>query len=97
MESSSSPIHISADEDDELIVEAHKDIKKGTFVFPVIQVDELIFCSLPMIIATEPKKLISVCNYCYRDFDKLLRCSKCKLVRYCSKECQKADWYFYFS
>ena len=25
-------------------------------------------------------------------FTKLLTCSKCKRVRYCSRECQKADW-----
>src|SRR5437879_4306456 len=32
------------------------------------------------------------CNYCFKKADKLHRCSHCKFVRYCSKECQAKDW-----
>ena len=34
------------------------------------------------------------CNGCLKTFDpkNLNKCSKCKLVRYCSKECQRLDW-----
>jgi hypothetical protein len=33
-----------------------------------------------------------VCHYCNKTVEKLLKCSKCKRVKYCSKECQKAHW-----
>lgn len=34
------------------------------------------------------------CNYCHKceDEEKLKRCSRCKKILYCSKECQKEDW-----
>ncbi|EPQ54266.1 hypothetical protein GLOTRDRAFT_78210 [Gloeophyllum trabeum ATCC 11539] len=34
------------------------------------------------------------CNYCYasREVKRLQKCSRCKAMAYCSKECQKADW-----
>ncbi|KAF8135426.1 hypothetical protein EV363DRAFT_1415316 [Boletus edulis] len=40
---------------------------------------------------TDPK---GRCNYCniYAGRDKVKTCSRCRLVRYCSKECQVAAW-----
>ncbi|KAG1719280.1 hypothetical protein EDB19DRAFT_1786098 [Suillus lakei] len=32
------------------------------------------------------------CTQCQKTLDKLLKCSKCKGVWYCSKECQKKHW-----
>ncbi|KAG1746641.1 uncharacterized protein EDB91DRAFT_1118111 [Suillus paluster] len=32
------------------------------------------------------------CTQCQKKLDKLLKCSKCKGVWYCSKECQKKHW-----
>lgn len=32
------------------------------------------------------------CFRCHTHLPKLLRCSGCQLVHYCSKECQKLDW-----
>ncbi|KAI0074651.1 hypothetical protein K474DRAFT_1516669 [Panus rudis PR-1116 ss-1] len=34
------------------------------------------------------------CNYCYNKFEKekLKRCSRCRFVKYCSRDCQKAAW-----
>lgn len=49
----------------------------------------------------EPKKESEAreCNYCHKKESekdgkeiKLKRCSRCKKVYYCSKECQKEDW-----
>jgi hypothetical protein len=37
---------------------------------------------------------MSTCEFCRKEETKvkLFRCSRCKFVRYCSKECQTADW-----
>lgn len=37
-------------------------------------------------------KIIHQCDFCKKDFRELLRCSRCKKVRYCSVACQKSDW-----
>jgi hypothetical protein len=36
--------------------------------------------------------MVPVCSYCTAPSDKLNYCSKCKIMRYCSKECQVSDW-----
>ena len=33
-----------------------------------------------------------VCKNCLKDGTGFERCSKCKCVRYCSRECQRAHW-----
>lgn len=33
-----------------------------------------------------------ICGYCYRTDIKLLQCSKCHRVAYCSQDCQKTHW-----
>jgi hypothetical protein len=35
------------------------------------------------------------CQTCNSDKKALLRCCKCKIAHYCSKKCQKEDWYFH--
>ena len=35
----------------------------------------------------------TICNYCFL-YKKLKNCSKCKILKYCDKQCQFADWYF---
>jgi len=32
------------------------------------------------------------CNYCKKGERRMKKCSRCKLIRYCSRECQGADW-----
>lgn len=32
------------------------------------------------------------CHKCGKDDTKLLICSQCNNVKYCSQECQKLDW-----
>ena len=32
------------------------------------------------------------CAFCYAEAEKLLTCAKCKKRKFCSKDCQKADW-----
>lgn len=33
-----------------------------------------------------------VCQSCLEHAEKLLRCGRCKTIRYCSKECQSKHW-----
>jgi hypothetical protein len=40
----------------------------------------------------ESPKPPPACATCQNDHDDLQRCSRCLLVFYCSRECQKADW-----
>mmetsp|Transcript_7028 Transcript_7028/g.11092 ORF Transcript_7028/g.11092 Transcript_7028/m.11092 type:complete len:287 (+) Transcript_7028:854-1714(+) len=44
----------------------------------------------------DPTFLSNVCAACFQSTDdigkRLLKCSVCRVVRYCSKECQKVDW-----
>jgi len=32
------------------------------------------------------------CDYCFSEAEKLFKCSKCKFVSYCGRECQSGDW-----
>jgi hypothetical protein len=36
--------------------------------------------------------LFSICRNCGAAREKMLWCSQCKIVKYCSKECQKLNW-----
>lgn len=36
--------------------------------------------------------LIHGCNHCGNGNRRMKKCSRCKVPRYCSKECQLADW-----
>lgn len=34
-----------------------------------------------------------LCQNCLKQFDKLKKCVGCRLVKYCSRKCQKEDWF----
>ena len=36
--------------------------------------------------------MMNCCAYCYKPAEKLFACGKCHKRRFCSRECQKADW-----
>ncbi|CAI8039100.1 Histone-lysine N-methyltransferase SMYD3 [Geodia barretti] len=36
-----------------------------------------------------------LCDFCLRESQSLLKCGRCKYVRYCSKTCQRGDWRFH--
>ena len=38
------------------------------------------------------KKVPRVCEKCGKEAARMKKCSVCKLVRYCSEECQLGDW-----
>ena len=69
------------------------DIPKSWPFISRLSVDSIVCCSYPMVIAPILSLLPNVCSYCYKRLKSLSRCSKCRIIRYCSKECQKADWF----
>ena len=38
------------------------------------------------------KKKVRMCENCGKVAEKMKKCSVCRLVRYCSEECQLEDW-----
>lgn len=54
----------------------------------------IIKISKPHLILLERSQLESTCSWCFRqpDTSALKKCSSCKIVRYCTAECQKKDW-----
>ena len=35
---------------------------------------------------------LMICVYCKKPADNMKKCSKCRVMHYCSVDCQKADW-----
>lgn len=59
--------------------------------FPFI-VETHLFSVYPLVCTQENNRLSSMCHYCFKRYKTLSRCSRCKVTRYCSKECQVSDW-----
>ena len=78
--------------DKEFRMVALMDIPKGLPDLIFLSLDSIICCSYPVVIAPTASHIPFICSYCYNRVTKLSRGSKCRSVRYCSKECQKADW-----
>ncbi|RDL38590.1 SET protein [Venustampulla echinocandica] len=56
---------------------------------------EVVICiNEPFVTVVEKDALERVCSYCMLEHEtsSLKRCTRCKVVRYCSAECQKLDW-----
>ncbi|XP_015263934.1 PREDICTED: histone-lysine N-methyltransferase SMYD3, partial [Gekko japonicus] len=53
---------------------------------------ELLYRAEPFAYTVTKKRLGGVCEHCLRRKDRLLRCSQCKIARYCNIQCQKEAW-----
>jgi len=64
---------------------ASRDLAAGS---PIVKISE------PFLLVVEKDALEKVCSYCLIESDasSLKRCTGCKVVRYCTPACQKADW-----
>ena len=41
---------------------------------------------------TPKKRATKACEKCGKEAEKMKACSVCRLIRYCSEECQQGDW-----
>ncbi|XP_061566922.1 histone-lysine N-methyltransferase SMYD3 [Cololabis saira] len=53
---------------------------------------ELVTSAEPLACCVSRKHARSVCHHCFTRQETLLRCSQCKMARYCNSTCQKQAW-----
>ncbi|XP_042363613.1 histone-lysine N-methyltransferase SMYD3 [Plectropomus leopardus] len=53
---------------------------------------ELVYSAEPLACCVSNKLARDVCHHCFTRHETLLRCSQCKLARYCNSTCQKLAW-----
>ncbi|XP_074523305.1 histone-lysine N-methyltransferase SMYD3 [Halichoeres trimaculatus] len=53
---------------------------------------ELVYSAEPLASCVSNKQAREVCHHCFTRRETLLRCSQCKLARYCNTTCQKQAW-----
>ncbi|CAM5143813.1 unnamed protein product [Natator depressus] len=53
---------------------------------------ELLYRAEPFACTVTKQRLGGVCERCLRRNERLLRCSQCKIARYCDTRCQKEAW-----
>uniref|UniRef100_A0A673BQC2 [histone H3]-lysine(4) N-trimethyltransferase n=1 Tax=Sphaeramia orbicularis TaxID=375764 RepID=A0A673BQC2_9TELE len=53
---------------------------------------ELVFSAEPLANCVSKKVSRDVCHHCFTRCETLLRCSQCKMARYCNITCQKQAW-----
>lgn len=71
---------------------ARSDIPKGSLVLVLSAIGTMVLTAFPLLCSPITTSVSSICHYCFKRFQSLSRCSRCKLARYCSKRCQIADW-----
>ncbi|XP_031702104.1 histone-lysine N-methyltransferase SMYD3 isoform X2 [Anarrhichthys ocellatus] len=53
---------------------------------------ELVYSAEPLACCVSNKLSRDVCHHCFSRRETLLRCSQCKMARYCNTTCQKQAW-----
>ncbi|KAK7913349.1 hypothetical protein WMY93_013560 [Mugilogobius chulae] len=57
-----------------------------------IRPGELVHSADPLAACVSLKRARSACHHCFSRHEALLRCSQCKMARYCNITCQKQAW-----
>ncbi|KAM4603043.1 histone-lysine N-methyltransferase SMYD3 [Polymixia lowei] len=57
-----------------------------------IRPGELVYSTMPLACCVSNKMAKDVCHDCFTRRESLLRCSQCKMARYCDITCQKRAW-----
>ncbi|KAM3876950.1 LOW QUALITY PROTEIN: histone-lysine N-methyltransferase SMYD3 [Diretmus argenteus] len=57
-----------------------------------IRTGELVYSAEPLACCVSNKLAKDVCHHCFIRRESLLRCSQCKMARYCDITCQKRAW-----
>ncbi|KAK5873796.1 hypothetical protein PBY51_018802 [Eleginops maclovinus] len=57
-----------------------------------IKTGELVYSAEPLACCVSNKLSRHVCHHCFSRQETLLRCSQCKMARYCNTTCQKQAW-----
>ncbi|CAG8488228.1 4314_t:CDS:10 [Ambispora gerdemannii] len=65
---------------------------RGIFATENIKLGESILEEKPYAAVVDDNNLDKFCSGCFAKPAKLLRCSACNLLHYCSEKCQKSDW-----
>ncbi|GBB86429.1 hypothetical protein RclHR1_12870011 [Rhizophagus clarus] len=65
---------------------------RGIFALQNIPSGTLVMEDISYASVVDDANLSTTCSYCFMKGGKLLFCSACKIVHYCSKECQRNDW-----
>ncbi|XP_061480629.1 histone-lysine N-methyltransferase SMYD3 isoform X2 [Rhineura floridana] len=64
----------------------------GLRLSKAVKPGELLYRAEPFVYTVTKKRLGGVCERCLRSKKRLLRCSQCKVARYCDVHCQKEAW-----
>ncbi|RIA92052.1 hypothetical protein C1645_765986 [Glomus cerebriforme] len=65
---------------------------RGIFALQNISPGALVMEDIPYAAVVDDLNLSTICSNCFMKSGKLLCCSACKFVYYCSKDCQRNDW-----
>ncbi|CAG8447867.1 9239_t:CDS:2 [Funneliformis mosseae] len=65
---------------------------RGLFALQNISPGALVMEDIPYSAVVDDANFFTTCSHCFMKDGKLSCCSACKLIHYCSKECQSNDW-----
>ncbi|XP_036398732.1 histone-lysine N-methyltransferase SMYD3 [Megalops cyprinoides] len=65
---------------------------EGLFAVNMLRAGELVFSAEPFACCVSKKQLKAACENCLSRKDSLLRCSQCKIARFCNRDCQRQAW-----
>ena len=70
------------------------DSRKGRYLTAAkkFRAGDIILSNIPYAYVVLNSSIESRCSYCFIKSENLLRCSRCKYLKYCDANCQRKDW-----